>query len=60
MAELAPVIVTVNHSSVLDEIDGGQSAKKKTDTGSKSPGNTSHITTYTYNSLSAVFVMVIF
>ena len=44
------VLVTVNHSTVLDEpppdTSGGQPARKKSDTGSKSPGITS-ISPYT-------------
>ena len=45
------VLVTVTHSTVLDEphdiSGGGQPARKKSDTGSKSPGDPHTHTTHT-------------
>ena len=46
MAE--PVVVVVNHSTVLDEAESGQPLKKKNDTGSKSPGEAPSGHTHTH------------
>ena len=43
------LVVTVNHCTVLDDQpDSGQPAKKKSDTGSKSPGQEQHTDTHTH------------